>query len=311
MNLPITFPGLGLEFNPNRIAFHLFGKDVYWYGILIALGFLLAVFYCSKKAPRYGITSEQILDLLIFAVPLSVIGARLYYIIFYFSLFQKEVGGVLKPDFLEMIKIWDGGLAIYGGLIAAVLTTLIFCRIRKISVGAFLDLGSFGLLIGQAVGRWGNFINREAYGAETALPWRMGLHASAGGVTRYIEVHPTFLYESLWNVLGFILLVLLARRRLRKFDGQFFLLYVAWYGLGRCFIEGLRSDSLYFFGLELLGVPIRISQALAFLSCIVAVALLLYNLKFRKHTPDHLYVNRIQTGPPMEKGGGPDSGKEP
>ena len=283
----IRFPGLGLEFNPSRVAFSIFGKDVYWYGIIIAIGFLLAVIYCTRKAKEYGITGENIIDLLIFAVPLSIIGARLYYIIFYFSLFQTEVNGVLRPDFYKMIAIWDGGLAIYGGIIAAVLTTLIFCKIKKISVGAFCDLGSFGLLIGQAVGRWGNFINREAYGGETTLPWRMGLYTPD-----YIEVHPTFLYESLWNVLGLILLMILAKKKLRKFDGQFFLTYIAWYGLGRGIIEGLRTDSLYFFDLTWFGVPIRTSQLLAIASCVVAVAILAYQLLVKKHRPEELYVNR-------------------
>ncbi|MDD4715128.1 MAG: prolipoprotein diacylglyceryl transferase [Oscillospiraceae bacterium] len=305
MTYPITFPGLGLELNPGKVAFSFLGKDIYWYGIIIACGFLLAVFYCSKKSPSFGVSPEQLLDLLIFAVPISVVGARLYYIIFYFSLFQKDVNGVLKPDFKQMVFIWDGGLAIYGGIIAGVLTLLVFCRIRKISFGAFLDVACFGLLIGQALGRWGNFFNREAYGGETTLPWRMGLHVPAEngivGAVHYIEVHPTFLYESLWNALGFVLLVSLARRCVRKFDGQFFLLYMAWYGFGRGFIEGFRSDSLYFFGLKLFGVPIRASQVLAFLSCAIAIILLIYNLKFRTHRPEDLFINQKKEPPIQEE----------
>lgn len=290
MNTQITFPGLGFSCNPSRVAFNLFGKDIYWYGIIIAFGFLLAVLFCSKQAKKYGITGDNLVDVLIFAVPFSIIGARLYYVIFYFSQFQTEVNGVLKPDFGKIIAIWDGGLAIYGGIIAAVLTAWIVCKVKKIGFGAFCDVSSFGLLIGQAVGRWGNFINREAFGGETTLPWRMGLYAPD-----YMEVHPTFLYESLWNVIGFLLLFWLSKKIVRKFDGQFFLFYIIWYGLGRAVIEGLRTDSLYFFGLTLFGVPIRTSQLLAIISCLAAAVILFIQLVIRKHKPEDLYVNRIRT----------------
>ncbi len=289
MNTPITFPGLGIECNPSRVAFTIFGKEVYWYGIIIAFGFLLAVLFCSKQAKMYGITGDDLIDVLIFAVPLSIIGARIYYIIFYFSQFQTEVNGVFKPDFGKMIAIWDGGLAIYGGIIAALCTTWVVCRVKKIGFGALCDLGCFGLLIGQAVGRWGNFINREAFGGETTLPWRMGIYAPD-----YMEVHPTFLYESLWNILGFLLLFWFVKKIGRKFDGQIFLMYVVWYGIGRAIIEGLRTDSLYFFGLTFFGAPIRTSQMLAIVSCFVALGILIYQLAFRKHTPNELYVNRVK-----------------
>lgn len=290
MNTQITFPGLGLSFSPNRVAFNLFGKDIYWYGIIIAIGFLVAVLFCSKQAKKYGITGDDIIDVLIFAVPLAIIGARLYYVIFYFSQFQTEVNGVLRPDFGKIIAIWDGGLAIYGGITAAILTVWVVCKVKKIGFGAFCDLCGFGLLIGQAIGRWGNFINREAFGCETTLPWRMGLYAPD-----YMEVHPTFLYESLWNTIGFLLLFWLSKKIVRKFDGQFFLFYVAWYGLGRAMIEGLRTDSLYFFNVTLFGMPIRVSQLLAALSCLTAVVILLIQLVFRKHKPEDLYVNRNHT----------------
>jgi phosphatidylglycerol:prolipoprotein diacylglycerol transferase len=282
---PITFPGLGITLNLDRVAFSIGSKPVYWYGIIIGIGFLLGAWYGSHIARRYGITEDNVTDMLIFALPLSILGARIYYVVFYLDLYTKSDGSF---DWAESVAIWDGGLAIYGGIIAAVLTVTVFCLVKKLSIGALLDIGGFGLLIGQAIGRWGNFFNQEAYGAETTLPWRMGL--IVGG--EQIYVHPTFLYECLWNVAGFFLLRYIAKHW-RKYDGQMFTLYVAWYGLGRFWIEGLRSDSLYFFGLTFFGTPIRTSQMLAALSFLVAVALLIWNLKFKKHTPDQLFVNRV------------------
>ena len=259
----VTFPGLGLEFSLNRVAFHIGSWPVYWYGIIIAAGFLLAVLYCCHAAKRFGIKQDDIIDMLFFAVPLSIVGARLYYILFYLDLYRREDGSL---DFGAMVRIWDGGLAIYGGVIMAVVVLLVFCKVRQIRFLAFADLGVFGMLIGQMIGRWGNFVNIEAYGGPTELPWRMGIYAYVDGVRQYMEVHPTFLYESLWNLLGFALLVQIARRW-RKFDGQMFLSYFAWYGVGRGFIEGLRTDSLY------LG-PMRVSQILAVISCAAAIVIL-------------------------------------
>lgn len=289
----ITFPGLGLEFHLDRVAFHLMGRPVYWYGVIIAMGFLLAVGFCMRRAPKFGMTGDDLIDMLLFAVPLAIVGARLYYIIFYLDFFTKADGSL---DWLAMLRITDGGLAIYGGVIAAVLTVIVFCKVRKAKIGAYLDIGAFGLLIGQAVGRWGNFMNAEAFGSETALPWRMGVQIwdeLAGKYISYGEVHPTFLYESLWNVVGLVLLIVIANRW-RKYDGQIFTTYVLWYGVGRAWIEGLRTDSLYFFGLTLFGTPIRTSQVLAAGSAAVAALLLVYHLKFKQHTPEELYCNRVK-----------------
>ena len=205
----VSFPGLGLEFQLNRVAFHVGSWPVYWYGIIIAAGFLLAVMYCSRQAPKFGIRQDDIIDMLFFAVPLSIIGARVYYIIFYPELYRRADG---SWDFGAMVRIWDGGLAIYGGVIMAVLTLLVFCKVRKIRFLAFADLGSFGLLIGQMIGRWGNFVNIEAHGGPTDLPWRMGIYQYVDGTRQYMEVHPTFLYESLWNLVGLLLLIQVARR---------------------------------------------------------------------------------------------------
>lgn len=279
----VSFPGLGLEFNVKQVAFRVFGWPIHWYGIIIALGFLLAAAYCSRGAYRYGIRQDDIMDLLIYAVPLCIIGARLYYIIFYLDLYRNADGSL---NFGSMIRIWDGGLAIYGAILMAILVTLIFCRRRGIRFLAFADACCYGLLIGQLIGRWGNFVNVEAYGAETTLPWRMGIYVTADGAWQYMEVHPTFLYESLWNLIGFLLLALVVAR-CRKFDGQIFFSYIAWYGLGRAWIEGLRTDSLYFFSTGL-----RVSQVLALVSFLGAAIVLAIQLR-RPHVPEELWVHQV------------------
>ena len=185
-------------------------------------------------------------------------------------------------DLMACLDVHRGGLAIYGGIIAGVLIAWAVARYKKIPFPALADVCAFGLLIGQIAGRWGNFMNVEAYGGPTDLPWRMGIEKAG----EYLEVHPTFLYESLWNLVGFCLLCWLLHKGIRAFDGMYFLLYVAWYGLGRGFIEGLRTDSLYFFS-----TGIRTSQLLAFLSCGVVIVLLVW--KLRTHPkPKDLYVNR-------------------
>lgn len=293
----ISFPGLGLEFDLNRVALNLFGKDIYWYGVIIAFGFLLAVLYCYRKASFFGVDGEKLTDMLFFAVPLSIIGARAYYVIFYRSIYINADGSF---DWGRAIAIWDGGLAIYGGVIMAVITVAVYCKVRHQSFWNYADVGCYGLLIGQAVGRWGNFVNVEAYGGLTTLPWRMcsasiakemmdkGLLESQEMYQSILDgslgVHPTFLYESLWNVLGFVLLVLLARKG-RKFDGQIFLSYVAWYGVGRAVIEGMRTDSLYFFGTGL-----RTSQLVGIISALVAVIIMVIQWKRGKGVTPPLTV---------------------
>ena len=237
------------------------------------------MFFCMRTGPRLGIQGNDFLDVLLFALPGGIIGARLYYIIFNPSLYVKAGGGI---DLAACVNIHKGGLAIYGGILAGTLIVFLVSRHKKIPFPAMVDLCTFGLLIGQIAGRWGNFVNVEAYGGETDLPWRMGIETAQG----YWEVHPTFLYESLWNLLGFFLLLLVLGKGLRKFDGMLFLLYLAWYGFGRGFIEGLRTDSLYFFDTGL-----RVSQLLGFASCVLALLLLVWKLKSRPD-PGALYVNR-------------------
>lgn len=252
----ISFPSLGIEIDPPA-AFSLFGLEIRFYGLIIAVGFALAVLYCAHRAKDFGLQEDNVYDVIIWALPIGVIGARAYYIIFNYGEFAGH------PE--RFIQIWNGGLAIYGGIIAGVLTAVTVCKIRQIRIPAFLDMGCFGLLIGQFCGRWGNFFNREAFGSETASFLRMGLTTSQGT----IYVHPTFLYESLWNLTGFIALHLWTKKDRRAFDGQVFLLYVLWYGLGRAWIEGLRTDSLYIGGTDL-----RVSQVLAVLSAIASAVLL-------------------------------------
>ena len=269
----ISFPLLGNWSICPSNSFSLFGHTFYWYGVIIACGFLLAVTYCFKRCDRFGITTDELTDILLFGVPLGVIGARIYYVIFFGN----------YDSFAEIINIREGGLAIYGGVIATILTVFAVCRVKKISPWAALDVIAFGLLIGQAVGRWGNFMNREAFGYETAVPWRMGL--TLGDST--IFVHPTFLYESLWNCIGFLGLHIFSRKKQRGFDGQIFLMYLAWYGLGRVWIEGLRTDSLY-----LGSTGLRVSQLLAFVTFVFSTAFILLKLRSKTCSPDRLWVNR-------------------
>lgn len=301
----VFFPGLGLEFTLNRIAFHLLGRPIYWYGVIIGCGFLLAVLLCSRWAPEFGLTEDHVTDSLIYVVPMGIVGVRAYYVIFNLDLYRRADGSL---DWAAIFRLSDGGLAIYGALIAAILTLIVYCRVRNISFPAFGDLVVQGLLLGQSIGRWGNFMNVEAYGSVTRLPWRMCSQSIADELWRKglleseemyfslldgtLGVHPTFLYESLWNLTGFFL-VHFVIRRWRKFDGQLFLSYVLWYGAGRTWIEGLRTDSLYFFGLELFGVPVRTSQVLALVSAVTAGAVLLWQLK-KKQDPAALFVNRMK-----------------
>lgn len=271
----ISFPGLGLSFNPSRVAFSIGSKPIYWYGIIIAAGFLLAVLYAMRRCKQFGLTQDNIIDMLICAVPSAIVCARAYYCIFEWELY--------RDDPIRVLYIWEGGLAIYGGIIGAVLAVLVYTKVAKVKTSAMLDIGGLGLLIGQSIGRWGNFINREAFGTMTDGFLRMGL-TDASGATIY--VHPTFLYESLWNALGLLILHFVSKRR--KYDGQVFVMYIGWYGLGRVFIESLRTDSLY-----LLGTNLRVSQLVAGICVVFAVVFLFVNAVFREHDPDDLYVNVV------------------
>ena len=268
----ISFPLFGLEINPPK-GFSMGSLDVRFYGIIIALGLLLAVLYALKRSDAFGIKQDDILDGILAIMPFSIICARAYYCAFSWKEFAS--------DPISVLYIWQGGIAIYGAVIGAFIGVVVLCLIKKIKLPALLDLVCLGFLIGQCLGRWGNFFNREAFGAETECFIRMGLYDSVAGVWHYY--HPTFLYESLWNLAGFVALHFLSKKR--QYDGQIALGYVAWYGLGRTLIEGLRMDSLYW-------GPFRVSQLLAAVSCFAA-AVVLVVLAFRKHSPEKLYVNQM------------------
>lgn len=283
---PIRFPGLfgDWTFTAGSKAINV-GHGIYWYGIIIMLGVLLAAVFCMKQKEKYGITEDDFLDCLIFGIPGGVIGARLYYVLFYLDLYKTEEGF----DWGKAIAVWDGGLAIYGAVIAAVLICWLLSRKKGFKFFAMTDLIVMGLLIGQAVGRWGNFMNREAFGAETTLPWRMQLTTVYGEL---IEVHPTFFYESLWNVIGLALIVFVVAKN-RRFDGENTWFYFLWYGVGRFWIEGLRGDSLYLFGWKLFGNYIRVSQAISFIMVLVATFMLFYHIRLHPHAPEELWVNQV------------------
>ena len=272
----ISFPMLGgLRINPPSY-FTLFGRPIYFYGVLIGLGFLLAIVFCAKRAKRFGLKEDDVYDVAIWLIPCSILGARLYYVLFRFDYYR------VHPD--ELFSVRNGGLAIYGGVIAGVLTVYLVCRHKKIPVPAMLDNLCYGLLIGQIIGRWGNFLNREAFGAVTDIFCRMGLTAPDGTT---VYVHPTFLYESLWNLGVLLFLLWFERTGRRRFDGHCVTLYFLLYGLGRFWIEGLRTDSLY-----IGNTGVRVSQALSLALVIASAALLLY-MRRRPFSPDDLYVNRV------------------
>ena len=286
-DMPISFPGLfgDWEFNPDPIAIHI-GHGIYWYGIILACAMLAGLFLCMKQAKRFGLTEDNVLDLVLWAVPCCILGSRIYYVIFYLDLYRNADGSL---DWGRIVAIWDGGLAIYGTVIAGALVVLIFTRVKKLRFAAMTDLAAMGLLLGQIIGRWANFINREAFGGLTDLPWRMRLWVSA---SQYIEVHPTFLYESLWNLVGLLLMLFVVTKG-RRFDGENTWFYFLWYGLGRAWIEGLRTDSLYLFDWTFMGQPIRVSQALSLVMVVVAAFMLFYNIKIKKRTADGLLVNQL------------------
>ena len=268
----ISFPSLGIEIDPPR-GFSLFGLDIRFYGVIIAVGLLLAVIYGLKRSKQFGLKEDDILDGVLGIVPFAIICARAYYCAFSWDEFASNP--------ISVLYIWQGGLAIYGGVIGAAIGVIVLCAIKKIKLGAVLDLVALGFLIGQSLGRWGNFFNREAFGAETESFFRMGLYDYVA--EEYTYFHPTFLYESVWNLAGFVLLHFLSKKR--QYDGQIALGYALWYGLGRTFIEGLRMDSLYW-------GPFRVSQLLAAVSCFIAAAVLIV-MAFRKHPKEKLFVNVV------------------
>jgi phosphatidylglycerol:prolipoprotein diacylglycerol transferase len=285
----VSFPGLGLSFEVSRVAFSIGNYSIYWYGITFALGFLLGIAYFHFRARKFGIHPYDGMDVILWAVVGGVIGARAYFVIFQWDNY--------KDNLLKIFAFREGGLAIYGGVIGAVLAGWLVCKIKKAPFLPILDAGLTGLLLAQGIGRWGNFFNNEAFGCNTTLPWGMtsdtisrylfnhaeALAAQGVIVDPTVPVHPTFFYEFVWNVLGFLFLAFILTPR-RKYDGQVTLGYMAWYGLGRFFIEGLRTDSL------MLG-QYRVSQMLALILCIGSLLLMVAIHFYRKKNPKPLYVD--------------------
>lgn len=267
MNI-LEFPGLGgLSLNINPILISIGSIHVYWYGVIIAAAFMLAVLLGLRDADKFDLDQDLILDVVLWAAPAAIIGARLYYVLFSW--------GSYKENPAEIFKLWNGGLAIYGGLLGAFITVFVYCRIKKLKPIILMDFAVPYIAMAQGIGRWGNFVNQEAYGTNTALPWGMTsdsirrdliqLQLKGVQIDPNLPVHPTFLYESLFNLCSFVFLLWL--RKKKKFDGEVFLAYMALYGTARFFIEGLRTDSLMLGGL-------RISQALGLLFAIISVVLI-------------------------------------
>lgn len=251
----VIFPAINLKLNINPVAFNLFGVNVNWYALIIVSAFAIGILLCKKNDGKYNIKFEDILTLFIFLIPISIICARLYYIIFKLEYY------INNPSYIFNIR--NGGLAIYGGIIGAIITIFVFCKKKKINFYNILDFLAPYLALGQSIGRWGNFFNREAHGIETNSIFRMGIVEKG----QYIEVHPTFLYESVCNLMIFIILIKISNKR--KYKGQITCLYLALYSFIRAIIEGLRTDSL------MLG-NLRISQALSILLFIISTTILIY-----------------------------------
>ncbi len=293
----ISFPHLGITIDPSD-GFFIGSFEIKWYGVIIAFGVLLAAIYTMRRCRQFGISQDELLNVILIGLPCGILGARLYYVVFEWDRFFGP-----NNNWYDFLKIRDGGLAIYGGVLGGALSLCIYCLCSKKRRGELLpvlDLCGFGLLIGQICGRWGNFFNREAFGSYTDSLFAMRVaadrvpststelplllqKAQEGGYAGFVQVQPTFLYESVWNLIGFVLLHFLSKKR--RFDGEIFLGYIAWYGLGRAIIEGMRTDSLY------LG-PLRVSQWVGGLSCLIALGIIVYVLAVRRPDGSKMLVNR-------------------
>lgn len=282
----VYFEGLGIDFDLPSVAFSIFGYEVHWYGIIIAFGFMLAVLYGGRMAYKWKMSLDGMTDVLIWGTIFGIVCARAYYVIFEWSYY--------KDHLIEIPQIWNGGIAIYGGIIGALIGAAIGCKTGKINFPNLLDLGALGLLIGQGIGRWGNFFNQEAFGVNTTTApfrmWSQKIHddlvssadtLAAKGIEfdPNLPVHPTFLYESVWCLLGFFILNYMVHKH-RHFKGEIFMLYGVWYGLERAVVEGLRTDSLY-----IGDTTLRVSQLLSIaIVAVFAVAFVVCFVKYKKGT---------------------------
>ena len=295
----IQFPELGWKFNIDPTAFSVFGFDIQWYGIIITLGLILALIYALPRMKRFGLDSDRTIDAIIGGVIGGIVGARIYYVLMRWDEY--------KGDLKAIINTRQGGLAIYGGIIGALLIGLTICKIRKIKMLPMLDITALGFLIGQGIGRWGNFFNQEAFGTNTDFflgmtggtiqrtisdGMQMGGDMYSNGLNMLWEkpVHPCFFYESVWCLLGFVILSFWSKRR--KYDGQIFLMYLAWYGAERFVVEGLRTDSL------MLG-NIRISQALSAVIFVASVILQIVLFSKKKRDPECMPPGRMDGDPSL------------
>ena len=283
----VVFPGVNIDIKVDPTAFSIFGFEIKWYGICIAIGLFLAMGYCFRRTKQFGLDGDHLSDAVFMGLIGAVIGARAYYVIFHMESYN---------DIKEILAIRDGGLAVYGGIIGALILGCITCRIRKMHVLSTVDLASMGFFIGQCCGRWGNFFNQECFGTNTSMPWGM----SGGRIQQYLinnraslenmgifidpykTVHPCFLYESLWCLAGFLIMHFFYKHR--KFDGELICIYAAWYGIGRAYIEGLRTDSLY------IG-DARVSQLLAVLTSAAAIVIIVIGHIRAKKNGVHLFCD--------------------
>lgn len=277
MSETLSFPGMGISFTLNRVAFHIGNVAIYWYGIIVALAFLAGITYILYRVRRFGLDADRVIDVLFGGALGAVVGARLYYVVFSWNEY--------KDNLLKIFNTREGGIAIYGAIIGGFLAGYILCRVRRVKFLPMADLAAGGLILGQGIGRWGNFVNIEAFGGNTTMPWGMTsesivnyLRANAQNLSNLrmdidpnMPVHPTFFYESVWCLLGFAVIALYTRHR--RFDGELVLLYSIWYGVGRAVIEGLRTDSLLF-------GTLRISQVFAVL-CVIVSALIWLSVRSR------------------------------
>lgn len=257
----IAFPGLGLEFTVNRVAFTIGSKDFYWYALIIVTGFLLATLFVISQCKRFDVSVDTIYDIAVGGLVCGLIGARIYYVIFDFDAYRENL--------IDVFKIWEGGIAIYGGIIGAALFAFIYCKQKKLDTLNVFDVCAPGLLIGQAVGRWGNFVNVEVYGRETQSLLRMSINGGEG-------VHPLFLYESVWCLIGLVIIVCLMRKR--KFKGEIFFGYTLWYSIGRIVFESMRQKEYILFLIKPTPhfIGLGISQAVAFILIVGSTAVLVY-----------------------------------
>lgn len=238
------------------VAFEIFGIGVRWYGIFIATGMVLGTLLAIRESKRVGFDEEELINMLLFSIPMAIVGARIYYVIFQWDYYQGDI--------MKMINLRSGGLAIHGGIIGSVLTAIIYCKVRGINFWKLADITAPSIILGQAIGRWGNYVNQEAYGRETDLPWAITVDG--------VKVHPTFLYESLWNLLVFGFL-LWYRKNKKEVEGEVFLSYIGLYSVGRFFIEGLRTDSL------MMG-PFRVAQILSL--CLILFSILMIYVRRKR-----------------------------